>query len=123
MSDNARFDTHARTAHAGSLEALSPRVRAQLQQRRRAAFTADAARTTSAPPAMHRRHGWAWLGAPALALALAFAAPWRTAHDPAPVLPAVASAVAANAAPTTLEQDPDFYLWLASSDAVALASE
>jgi hypothetical protein len=39
------------------------------------------------------------------------------------VLPAVASAVAANAAPATLEQDPDFYLWLASSDAVALASE
>jgi hypothetical protein len=72
---------------------------------------------------MHRRPGWAWLGAPALALALAFAAPWRTAHDPAPVLPAVASAVAANAAPATLEQDPDFYLWLASSDAVALASE
>ena len=120
MNDNARFDTQARAAHAGSLEALSPRVLAQLQQRRRAAIAAGAA---GAMPAMHRRHGWAWLGAPALALALAFAAPWRTAHDPAPVLPAVASAVAANAAPTTLEQDPDFYLWLASSDAVALASE
>ncbi len=117
MNDNARFDAHARAAHARSREALSPRVRAQLQQRRRAAVAAGA---TAATP---RRHGWAWLGAPALALALAFAAPWRTAHDPAPVLPAVASAVAANAAPTTLEQDPDFYLWLASSDAVALASE
>jgi hypothetical protein len=123
MNDDARFDTHARAAHAGSLEALSPRVRAQLQQRRRAAVAAGAPGTAGATPAMHRRHGWAWLGAPALALALAFAAPWRTAHDPAPVLPAVASAVAANAAPATLEQDPDFYLWLASSDAVALASE
>lgn len=121
MNDDARFDAHARAAHAGSLEALSPRVRAQLQQRRRAAFAAAGA--AGATPAMHRRHGWAWLGAPALALALAFAAPWRTARDPAPVLPAVASAVASNAAPATLEQDPDFYLWLASSDAVALASE
>lgn len=123
MNDDARFDTRARAAHAVSLEALSPRVRAQLQQRRRAAFAAGAAGAASSTTAPHRRHGWAWLGAPALALALAFAAPWRTAHDPAPVSPAVASAVAANAAPTTLEQDPDFYLWLASSDAVALASE
>jgi hypothetical protein len=123
MNDNASFDALARAAHAKSLEALSPRVRAQLQQRRRAAFAAGAAGGTGATPAVHRRHGWVWLGAPALALALAFAAPWRTAHDPAPVLPAVASAVAANAAPATLEQDPDFYLWLASSDAVALASE
>lgn len=120
MNDNASFDTHARAAHAGSLEALSPRVRAQLQQRRRAALAASGA---GGAVAAHRRHGWAWLGAPALALALAFAAPWRTAHDPAPALPAAASAVAANAAPTTLEQDPDFYLWLASSDALALASE
>jgi hypothetical protein len=117
MNDNARFDAQARAAHARSLEALSPRVHAQLQQRRRAALA------TGPTPAMPRRHGWAWLGAPALALALAFAAPWRTAHDPAPVLSTVANAVAANAAPTTLEQDPDFYLWLASSDAVALASE
>jgi hypothetical protein len=116
--DDAGFDARVRDAHAGALDALTPRVRAQLHQRRRAALSA-----TGAPVALHHRHGWAWLGAPALALALAFAAPWRTAHDPAPVLPAVASAVAANAAPATLEQDPDFYLWLASSDAVALASE
>jgi hypothetical protein len=34
----------------------------------------------------------------------------------------VAVSVASNAAPT-LDQDPDFYVWLASSDAVALASE
>jgi hypothetical protein len=34
-----------------------------------------------------------------------------------------AASVAATSAPATLEQDPDFYLWLASSDAVALASE
>ena len=123
MNDNLRFDARARAAHSVALEALSPRVRAQLQQRRRAAFAAGGAGATAATPVLHRRHGWAWLGAPALALALAFAAPWRTAHDPAPALPAEAPAVAANAAPATLEQDPDFYLWLASSDAIALASE
>ena len=114
--DDARFDAQARAAHARALEALSPRVRAQLQQRRRAALAGRA------PSLGHRRHGWAWLGAPALALALAFAAPWRTAHEPAVAQPALAGA-AGNAAPATLEQDPDFYLWLASSDAIALASE
>lgn len=118
--DGAIFDGMARAAHARSLEALSPRVRAQLHQRRRAALAGGDA---SPSPAFHRRHGWAWLGAPALALALAFGAPWRTAHEPAPASPAVASVAAGNAAPATLEQDPDFYLWLASSDAVALASE
>lgn len=115
---NEHFDMQARAAHARSLAALTPRVRAQLQQRRRAAFAA-----ATAPMALHRRHGWAWLGAPALALALAFGAPWRTAHEPAPAATVAANAVAATTAPTTLDQDPDFYLWLASSDAVALASE
>ena len=56
MNDDARFDAHARAAHAGSLEALSPRVRAQLQQRRRAAVAAGATGTAGATPAMHRRH-------------------------------------------------------------------
>ncbi len=55
MNDNARFDALARAAHAGSLEALSPRVRAQLQQRRRAAFAAGAAGATGATPALHSR--------------------------------------------------------------------
>jgi hypothetical protein len=118
--DGMGFDRMARAAHAQSLEALSPRVRAQLQQRRRAAFAAGGAGSS---PALHRRHGWAWLGAPALALALAFAAPWQVARDPAPASTLAAGAAAGNAAPATLEQDPDFYLWLASSDAVALASE
>ena len=116
---NEHFDMQARAAHARSLDALTPRVRAQLQQRRRAAFAAAA----TPPMALHRRHGWAWLGAPALALALAFGAPWRTAPEAAPAATVAANAVAAASAPTTLDQDPDFYLWLASSDAVALASE
>jgi hypothetical protein len=118
--DTTFFDAQARAAHARSLDALSPRVHAQLHQRRRAALAAGNA---DAAPALHRRHGWAWLGAPALALALAFGAPWRSAHEPAPALPVAASVAASNAAPATLEQDPDFYLWLASADAVALASE
>ena len=43
--DGGHFEARARTAHARSLEALTPRVRAQLQQRRRAAFAAAAAPT------------------------------------------------------------------------------
>lgn len=38
MHDDDRFDAQARQAHAAAQDALSPRVRAQLQQRRRAAL-------------------------------------------------------------------------------------
>ncbi len=112
-----RFDERARTAHAGSLDALSPRVQAQLAQRRRAALSPTATRSAA------RR--WRWLGAAATAGALVVALQLR---PPVPVLDGPVHAVAATAAlpadpGSVLVEDPDFYLWLASRESQALAME
>jgi hypothetical protein len=115
--NDLEFDRRARALHSGALAAISPRVRAQLHNRRRAMAT----RPSRAP------HHWSWAAAAVLALALAFGAPWRSMHEPASdTRVAQVPATAAPAPATldqTLDQDPDFYLWLASADAVALASE
>lgn len=120
--NDLEFDRRARTLHAQALAAQSPRVRAQLHHRLQATLAG-----TGASGATHRSHAvhrWSWTTAAVLALALAFGAPWRNVHEPS--APAVVARQAADTGATglaTLEQDPDFYLWLASSDAVALAME
>lgn len=111
------FDRRARAVHEQSLQALSPRVRAQLHNRLRAAI--------SAPRAPRHAHRWGLATAAVLALAIGFGVPWTGIDEstaPAGDRLAIAEPAPA-AAPATLDQDPDFYLWLASADAVALASE
>ena len=93
--NDLEFDRRAREVHEQSLQALSPRVRAQLHNRLQAAV--------SAPRGAGHVHRWGL--APAAA----------------PAVVATANPVSSDP-PATLEQDPDFYLWLASADAVALAS-
>ena len=93
--NDLEFDRRTREVHEQSLQALSPRVRAQQHNRLQAAV--------SAPRGAGHLHRWG----------LATAA--------APAVVATANPVASDP-PATLEQDPDFYLWLASADAVALAS-
>jgi len=115
--NDIEFDRKARALHEQSLQALSPRVRAQLHNRLQTAV--------SAPRATRHLHRWGLATAAVLALAIGFGVPWSGIDQPAaPGGPAVA--VVADPAPSeplaTLEQDPDFYLWLASADAVALAS-
>ncbi|MFZ5655700.1 MAG: hypothetical protein ACOY37_01335 [Pseudomonadota bacterium] len=111
------LDRHARQAHAASLESLSPRVEAQLAQRRRAALAGPA------PAARTRR---SWIGAAlatvcVLVLALQLRAPVDTVVD-APRT--VASAQEGAPDPVgMLAEDPDFYLWLASGEAQAYAVE
>ncbi|HVI26233.1 MAG TPA: hypothetical protein VM576_08590 [Xanthomonadaceae bacterium] len=108
------FDTTARAAHAASLRQLSPRVQAQLAQRRRHALAGEPA----ARPRPVLRLALASLAVGVVAIGLL-----RVPHDeqaPAPVV----SAPAPSTAPTeVLEQNPDFYAWLASDDATALAME
>lgn len=124
--NDLEFDRRARALHAQALAAQSPRVRAQLHHRLQAVLAGTG--TSGATRRSHPAHRWSWATAAVLALALAFGAPWRNVHEPA-VPAAMAQAAVAHAADTdatglaTLEQDPDFYLWLASSDAVALAME
>lgn len=114
----ARFDDAVRGHHRGALERVSPRVRAQLAQRRHAAVRGDTG---------HRSHrfGFATAGFAALC-ALAIGVQFR--NPPSPVttpVTAVASvaATATRSDSTMLDQDPDFYAWLASSDAMQVAME
>lgn len=129
------FDARVRALHAQSLERLSPRVQAQLAQRRRAALQGTARR-----PA---RGLLPWAGIATAGLALAFVVQLRPPGAPSvartgdvPSRPAAASSRATPAPGTTqaprlalrdraapgsadvdamgtdLSEDPDFYLWL-----------
>ena len=49
LDHDNKLDDAIRAAHAQSLEHLSPRVRAQLQQRRRAALAGQAPQATRSP--------------------------------------------------------------------------
>lgn len=110
------LERRARALHGMALDALSPRTRAQLHGRHRAVLAA---------PPRAARADWRWVAAPAFALALVLALP--RPHDPAADRGTVpVAAIAANALDTpaaALEQDPEFYAWLGSADALALASE
>jgi hypothetical protein len=119
------IDRIARVRHEQALAGLSVRARTQLHNRLQAAL----AEGPKHGRAM-RMPAWSWAVAAALVLALAFGAPWRNLHEPASTAatplaatPAADDAPVADSALATLDQNPDFYLWLASGDAVALASE
>ena len=111
---NRTFDTALRARHQTSLERLSPRVQAQLVQRRHTALRGMPVRRTHA---LRYAAGFAALGA--LAIGLQFGI------TPAPNNPATATSVAAAPASvaTMLDEDPEFYAWLASSDAQLVAME
>lgn len=112
------FDDALRGHHAASLQQLSPRVRAQLAQRRNAALRGK-------PANRGHRFGYAAAGLAALcalAIGVQFRNPPSGDVAPATVLTA-ATATSARADSTMLDQDPDFYAWLASTDALQVAME
>ena len=116
--EHAPFDAALRARHAEALDQLSPRVRAQLAQRRHAAL-----RGQTHPRARPVGLRYAIAGIGALALGLQLQRP--SSFDPA-TTPATVVRAAATAAPrgdTLLDQDPEFYAWLASPDAQQLAME
>ena len=143
MKTDHPFEAAIRRHHAASLEHLSPRVRAQLQQRRRAALAGQRAGEDRGA-----RTPWRFalplaaacaVGALAIGLnlrapepaapAVATTTPAPAAALPAPGTVAAVAAVANAAADTddasagaTLEENPDLYVWLASSDADALVA-
>ena len=112
------FDADLRRHHAVSLQQLTPRVRAQLAQRRRSALR-------DTPAIRGHRFGYAAAGLAALC-ALAIGMQLR-APPPARVAPTnvmvAATANPARTESTMLDQDPDFYAWLASTDAMQVAME
>ncbi|MBN8715474.1 MAG: hypothetical protein J0H95_00645 [Xanthomonadales bacterium] len=117
------FDASVRARHAEALQRLSPRVQAQLALRRNAALRGQPA----AARRSHRLHfaaaGFATLCA--LALGLHFQpAPSEAPGALLPVAALTAATPKAARAPTTLlDEDPEFYAWLGSSDARRVAME
>jgi hypothetical protein len=117
--DDDRFDAIARDVHAHSLDALSPRTRAQLQLHRRGAL---------APARTPRMRTLAWPIATACAIA-ALAIGWQlrgpgsTPADAPPGTTMVAATTDDDSATLVLDENPELYEWLASSDADTLAME
>jgi hypothetical protein len=115
---DAMFDRRLRDRYADAASHLSTRTNAQLRQRLRAAIAQR--------PQGRRYRGSAWILATACSLALvaAFGLQWRARDVPTPRAPApVADGGGNGESVATLEETPDLYLWLASDDAIALASE
>jgi len=114
------FDEALRQRHGDAVSHISARTQAQLQQRRRAALSASA---PGMPRTAMRR--FAWPVATSFAAILALTVGMQLRQDS--VAPTPAATVADDddlgASFAALDENPDLYLWLASSDAVAFASE
>ena len=118
--DQRTFDEALRQRHGDAVAHISARTQAQLQQRRRAALSASA---PGRPRTTMRR--FAWPVATSFAAILALAVGMQLRQDsvaPVPVA-TVADDDDLGASFAALDENPDLYLWLASNDAVAFASE
>ncbi|TWI14038.1 hypothetical protein [Aerolutibacter ruishenii] len=111
--DDTAFDARARACHGASLQRLSARTQARLAQARRPA----------AQPAP--RHGAAWAVPTVFAAIAALAITAQLRTDPRTPPPATGPATALASGDTAssdpaaaLDENPDFYLWLASADDV-----
>lgn len=123
---HARLDAQARRLHAAALSQVSPQTLSRLRAARHAAQAAEAP---------SRAGHWRWLAATAFTAVLAVGIgvqlmPADPALPPAgeqPVASVAASSTGAQqddfGAATLLDEDPDLYLWLASSEAQPLAME
>lgn len=114
------FDSSARAMHGTALRQLSPATLARLRSARAQAHSAT-------PP---RR--WAWLAATALSgvLAVGLGMQFLPVGSPTPSDTAQLAqqstpphAADATGSVTLLDENPDLYLWLASSEAQPLAME
>ena len=113
----ARFDQVIRQHHANAVERISPRARAQLAQRRSAALRGE----VQPRPAFGLRHaGFAFAAVFAVAVGIGLMPATQT-PAPAPT-PQVAATTPATSN-TILDEDPDFYAWLASTEVQQLAME
>ena len=113
----ARFDQVIRQHHANAVERISPRARAQLAQRRSAALRGE----VQPRPAFGLRHaGFAFAAVFAVAVGIGLM-PATETPAPAPT-PQVAATTPATSN-TILDEDPDFYAWLASTEVQQLAME
>ncbi len=114
------FDHSLRQLHAVAVTQVSAQTLARLRSARHGLEHAAAPR---------RGRAWRWLAASAFsaALAVAIGLQFMPRPDPAPAaLPLIAAAAADDdyvAGSTVLDENPDLYLWLASSEAEPLAMD
>jgi len=117
IDGDARFDRALRQHHATAVERLSPRVRAQLAQRRNTALHGESVRRGNGV-----RYAAASVAATcALAIGLQFGV-MPTTSTPAATT-GIASIATGASDTTMLDEDPEFYAWLASADAQQIAME
>ena len=118
------FDTHIRARHAAALAQLSPQVQAQLAQRRNAALRGTG---IAKPSRRLRLAAAAFASVCALTLGMQF-----FPHSQPTLSPAATASVAISKQAITsatargnaaLEEDPDFYAWLGTSETRQLAME
>lgn len=117
--DPTSFDDALRQRHAAAVAHVSARTQVQLRNRLAA---------STATPRHFVRHRMAWAAATACAALFALVIGLQLRPQPTPAASPAAGAVDdnrgdANTAYAALDENPDLYLWLASKDAVALASE
>ena len=115
MHADARFDDAMRAAHADAIASVSARTRVQLHHRLHAAM--------STRPARGHRPAWGLALAGSLALVAVIGLRTR-APGPSTPLPVAAERSGDDGdLVASLDETPDLYLWLASSDASGLVSE
>jgi anti-sigma-K factor RskA len=117
--NHSDFDDALRQRHAAAVAHVSARAKAQLRNRL-------AASTATPRHFVHHRMAWVAATACAALFALVIGLQLRPqsmpAASPAPVA-VDGNQADANTTYAVLDENPDLYLWLASKDAVALASE
>ncbi|WP_411834312.1 hypothetical protein [Pseudoxanthomonas mexicana] len=114
-SHDDAFDRQARQLHANALARLTPQTLARLRAARQQAAAAPAP----------RRGQWRWLAATACSMVLAVLVVTRfspSTTEPATEAPAIAAA-SEGEGDTVLDENPDFFLWLATADNPPLAME
>ncbi|MGH8063109.1 MAG: hypothetical protein ACREO7_13975 [Pseudoxanthomonas sp.] len=118
ISNNEAFDHDMRQLHATAVAHISPQTLARLRAARHGARTAP-----------QRGHAWRWITASAFSAMLAVAigvqflprsTPVSTAQ---PVVATIGTSNDYSDGVATLDENPDLYLWLASSEAEPLAME
>ena len=118
ISSNEAFDRSMRQLHVTAVAKISPPALARLRAARH-----------SVQKAPQRGHAWRWIAASAFSAVLAVAIGVQFLPQSAPVStmqPTVAAAGTGDYysdSVALLEENPDLYLWLASSEAEPLAME
>ncbi|MEP6908701.1 MAG: hypothetical protein ABI858_12090 [Pseudoxanthomonas sp.] len=116
--DSAGFDRDMRQLHAAAVAHVSPLTLSRLRAARHSAQTAPS-----------RGHAWRWMAATAfsavlaVALGVQFMPGTGTRPGAPPTVAAAGKDAGDNDTLASLDESPDLYMWLASSEAELLAME